>query len=160
MVDNKSSKDDPSVRITESHDLADTIRENIIKGVDAFEKIQPQYAHSISNLQLDYLLTVKNTVQNAISAQKQFASIWNVPVATTAAATSYTEQYARQASEVINDLTRVADINNHLAINAINAARENLRIYNRTVDAMTEFNTNAVKAWGSYFTAQQQVFKQ
>ncbi len=160
MVDNKSSKDDTSVRITESHDLSDTIRENIIKGVDAFEKIQPQYAHSISNLQLDYLLTVKNTVQNAISAQKQFASIWNVPVATTAAATSYTEQYARQASEVINDLTRVADINNHLAINAINAARENLRIYNRTVDAMTEFNTNAVKAWGSYFTAQQQVFKQ
>ena len=160
MVDNKSSKDDTSVRITESHDLSDTIRENIIKGVDAFEKIQPQYAHSISNLQLDYLLTVKNTVQNAISAQKQFASIWNVPVATTAAATSYTEQYARQASEVINDLTRVADINNHLAINAINAARENLRIYNRTVDTMTEFNTNAVKAWGSYFTAQQQVFKQ
>jgi len=160
MVDNKSSKDDTSVRITESHDLSDTIRENIIKGVDAFEKIQPQYAHSISNLQLDYLLTVKNTVQNAISAQKQFASIWNVPVATTAAATSYTEQYARQASEVINDLTRVADINNHLAINAINAARENLRIYNRTVDAMTEFNTNAVKAWGSYFTTQQQVFKQ
>ena len=160
MVDNKSSKDDTSVRITESHDLSDTIRENIIKGVDAFEKIQPQYAHSISNLQLDYILTVKNTVQNAISAQKQFASIWNVPVATTAAATSYTEQYARQASEVINDLTRVADINNHLAINAINAARENLRIYNRTVDTMTEFNTNAVKAWGSYFTAQQQVFKQ
>ena len=160
MVDNKSSKDDTSVRITESHDLSDTIRENIIKGVDAFENIQPQYAHSISNLQLDYIQTVKNTVQNAISAQKQFASIWNVPVATTAASTSYTEQYARQASEVINDLTRVADINNHLAINAINAARENLRIYNRTVDAMTEFNTNAVKAWGSYFTAQQQVFKQ
>jgi hypothetical protein len=160
MVDNKSSKDDTSVRTTESHDLSDTIRENIIKGVDAFEKIQPQYAHSISNLQLDYIQTVKNSVQNAISAQKQFASIWNVPVATTAAATSYTEQYARQASEVINDLTRVADINNHLAINAINATRENLRIYNRTVDAMTEFNTNAVKAWGSYFTAQQQVFKQ
>ena len=160
MVDNKSSKDETSVRITESHDLSDTIRENIIKGVDAFEKIQPQYAHSISNLQLDYIQTVKNTVQNAISAQKQFASVWNVPVATTAAATSYTEQYVRQASEVINDLTRVADINNHLAINAINATRENLRIYNRTVDAMTEFNTNAVKAWGSYFTAQQQVFKQ
>ena len=160
MVDNKSSKDDTSVRITESHDLSDTIRENIIKGVDAFEKIQPQYAHSISNLQLDYIQTVKNTVQNAISAQKQFESIWNVPVATTAASTSYTEQLTRQASEVINDLTRVADINNHLAINAINAARENLRIYNRTVDAMTEFNTNAVKAWGSYFTAQQQVFKQ
>jgi hypothetical protein len=160
MVDNKSSKDDTLVRTTESHDISDTIRENIIKGVDAFEKIQPQYAHSISNLQLDYIQTVKNTVENAISAQKQFASIWNVPVATTAAATSYTEQYARQTSEVINDLTRVADINNHLAINAINAARENLRIYNRTVDAMTEFNTNAVKAWGSYFTAQQQVFKQ
>jgi hypothetical protein len=160
MVDNKSSKDDTSVRITESHDMSDTIRENIIKGVDAFEKIQPQYAHSISNLQLDYIQTVKNTVQNAISAQKQFESIWNVPVATTAASTSYTEQFTRQASEVINDLTRVADINNHLAINAINAARENLRIYNRTVDAMTEFNTNAVKAWGSYFTAQQQVFKQ
>jgi hypothetical protein len=47
-------------------------------------------------------------------------------------------------------------INNQLAINAIDAARENLRIYNRTVDAVTVFNSNVAKAWTSFFSVQQQ----
>jgi hypothetical protein len=160
MVDNKSSKDDTSVKLTESHDLYDILRENFIKGVGEFEKIQPQYANSISNLQLDYIQTIRNSVQKVISAQKQFASIWNVPVVASTAATPYIEQFASQSNEVINNLMRVINMNNHITINAIDAARENLRICNRIADTVTEFNTNAAKAWYSYFTAQRQVFRQ
>jgi hypothetical protein len=47
-------------------------------------------------------------------------------------------------------------INNQMVINAIDAARENLKIYNRTVDAITDFNNNAAKAWTSFFSTQQQ----
>lgn len=50
---------------------------------------------------------------------------------------------------------RTARINNQLVINAIDAARENLRIYNRTVDALTDFSSNAAKAWISLFSTQQ-----
>jgi hypothetical protein len=51
---------------------------------------------------------------------------------------------------------RTVGINNQLVINAIDAARENLRIYNRTVDAITDLSSNAAKAWISLFSRQQQ----
>ena len=43
-----------------------------------------------------------------------------------------------------------------ITLNALDAARENLKIYNRTVDAVTDFNSNLVKTWTSYWSAQQQ----
>jgi hypothetical protein len=49
-------------------------------------------------------------------------------------------------------------INNQLTVNAINAAAENFRTFNRTIDSVTEFNSNAAKAWNSFLTAQQQQF--
>jgi len=49
-------------------------------------------------------------------------------------------------------------INNQLAINALDAARENLKIYNRTIDAVTDFNSNIAKDWESFFSIQQYNF--
>jgi hypothetical protein len=43
-------------------------------------------------------------------------------------------------------------------VNALDAARENVKIYNRTVDAVTDFNNNILKTWTSYWSAQQQQF--
>jgi hypothetical protein len=43
-------------------------------------------------------------------------------------------------------------------VNGLDTARENVKIYNRTVDAVTDFNNNLLKAWTSYWTAQQQQF--
>jgi hypothetical protein len=45
-----------------------------------------------------------------------------------------------------------------MKINALDAADENAKIYNRTVDAMTEFSTNIGRAWTSWYAAQQQQF--
>jgi hypothetical protein len=46
---------------------------------------------------------------------------------------------------------------NQLIINAVDAARENLKIYNRTVDAVTEFSNNIAKACTAFSaTAAQQ----
>ncbi|MBV9668650.1 MAG: hypothetical protein JO327_11045, partial [Nitrososphaeraceae archaeon] len=97
--------------------------------------------------------TAKNIIQNTISTQKQFISSWNIP-----ADQPYTEQIARQSTEVTNNTIKAVGINNQLAINALDAARENLKIYNRTIDAVTDFNSNIVKAWESFFSVQQYNF--
>ena len=48
-----------------------------------------------------------------------------------------------------------------MTINGPDAARENVKIYNTTVDVITEFSTNVVRAWASWYAAQQhQFFKQ
>ena len=133
-------------------DVYDTMRDNLIRTVDEFAKAQPQYSQSISNLQLDYIQTAKNMIQTAFSAQKQFSSIWNVP------SMPYGDVFTRQSNEIANNAIRSVGINNQLTINALDAVRENLKIYNRTVDTLTDFSTNIAKAYTTFFTQQQQQF--
>lgn len=153
MVDNKS-KDDNSVRTADTQDMYDAVKNNFLRSIDEIVKVQPQYSQSISNLQLDYIQTIKNTIQTAISAQKQLIGGLNVQLAA-----PYTEQFTKQSNEITNNAIRAVAINNELIINALEAARENLKIYNRTVDSVTEFNTNVGKAWTSLFSVQQQFFR-
>src|SRR5215208_2449813 len=89
--------------------------------VDEFAKAQPQYSQSISNLQLDYIQTTKNMIQTSFSAQKQLANTLNVP------SVPYGEVFTRQSNEVTNNAIRSVGINNQLTINALDAARENLK---------------------------------
>jgi hypothetical protein len=101
-------------------------------------------------------------IQNTISAQRQLVENLNIiPVST-----PYTEQFTRQSNEITNNTLRAVGINNQLVINAVDVARENLRIYNRTVDAVTEFSNNIAKAYTAFSTTavqqqqQQQFSKQ
>ena len=155
MVDNKS-KDDitTTTRSTGAANVYDTIRQNCIRIVDEFTKAQPQYTQSVSNLQLDYIAAAKNTTENMVSAQKLLASNGNVPTVTP----PYTDEFVKQSNEVTENIVRAVHINNQLTVNAINAAAENFRTLNRTIESVTEFNTNATKALNSFLTVQQQQF--
>ena len=151
MVD----KTNPTKDESRAGDIYETVRENLMRAVDEFAKVQPQYSQSISNLQLDYIQTTKNMIQTAFSAHKQVAGAWNWPGTTTL---PYGDLLARQSNEMTNNTIRSVGINNQLTINALDAARENLKIYNRTVDAVTDFSTNVVKAWTTFLAQQQAQF--
>jgi hypothetical protein len=155
----KTNKDDTNTTnrsttstTTNIHGVYDTVKVNLVRAVDEMAKFQPQLSQSLSNLQIDYIQTTKNVIQNAVSAQKQLVSDMNIPTL----AVPYSDQFAKQTNEITNNTMRTVGINNQLVINAIDAARENLRIYNRTVDAITDFSSNAAKAWISLFSRQQQ----
>ena len=148
MVD-KTTKDET----TSATNAFDAVKDNFIRTVDEVAKVQPQYLQSISNLQLDYIQTTKNMIQTAFAAQKQVTSNLNIP-----SAAPYSEIFVRQANEMTNNAIRAVGINNQLTINALDAARENLKIYNRTVDAVTEFGTNVAKAWTAFYSQAQQQF--
>ncbi|HXX05412.1 MAG TPA: hypothetical protein VEJ68_01175, partial [Candidatus Bathyarchaeia archaeon] len=60
--------------------------------------------------------------------------------------------------EITENIVNALRINNQLTVNAIDAAAENFRTFNRTIDSVTESNTRAAKAWNSFVTAQQQQF--
>jgi hypothetical protein len=154
MVD-KTTKDDTRTTSTSTTtNVYDTVRENLVRTVDEMAKVQPQFSQSLSNLQLDYIQTTKNIIQNAVSAQKQFTASLNIPPV----ALPYSEQIARQSDEITSNTMRTVGINSRLAINVLDAARENLKIYNRTIDAVTDFNGNVAKVWTSFFSAQQNQF--
>jgi len=154
MVDFKSKDIDASVRVTEEQNIYDALKENFIRTVDEWAKIQPQYSQSISNLQLDFIQTVKNTIRNAISSQKLITGGWNLPMSET-----YLDHFAKQSNDITNNMIRTAVINNQLTITAFDAARENLKIYNRTIDTVMDFNNDIVKTWNSFFSTQHNYFK-
>ena len=153
MIANKSKNESSMLGSSSATHIFDTARENFVRAADQMASVQPQYAQAFSNLQLDYMQTVKNVIENTISAQKQLVGSWNIPVST-----PYIEQFTRQSNEITNNTLRAVGINNQLAINVLDLARENLRIYSRTVDAVTDVNTNIAKACAYFSAAQQQQY--
>ncbi len=98
MVDNKSKDESSTVGSSSTGPVLDTVRENFVRAVDQISSVQPQYAQAFSNLQLDYIQTVKNVIEKTISAQKQLVGNFNIPLSIP----SYTEQFTRQSNEITN----------------------------------------------------------
>jgi hypothetical protein len=138
---------------TRTNEVIDTVRDHTLRVADEVAKVQPQFAQSVSNMQLDYIQTVKSMIQTAFANQKQVVSTLNIPQFP-----QVSEQIAKQSAEVTNNIIRSVGIFNQLSINALDAARENVKIYGRTVDAVTDFNNNILRTWTSYWSAQQQQF--
>ena len=155
MVDTKSKDNvNTSTGSTEVTNLCDRATQNCIRILDELTKAQPQYTQSVSNLQLDYVAAAKNTIQNIVSVQKMLGSNVNFPIVTP----QYTDEFVKRSNEITDNIVRALRINNQLTVNAINAAAENFRTLNRTIDSVKEFNSSAAKAWNSFLTAQQQQF--
>jgi hypothetical protein len=89
-----------------------------------------------------------------VSTQKVLASNVNFPIV----APQYIDEFVKKSKEITENIVSAVRINNQLTVNVINAVAENVRTFNRTTDSMTEFNTNAAKAWNSFIKAQQQQF--
>jgi hypothetical protein len=141
------------------HDIYDTINQNFNRALNEIAAFQPQYLQSLSNLQLDYIQTIKNMIQNTISAQKQIVDIsgnsscgWNIAPPSVPA--QYIEQLTRRLSEFTNNLIRVSNLNSQLTITILDTIRENMNIYNRASDELSKYNTNMAKTWNSFFATE------
>jgi len=154
LVDTKSKDDIGTAAARSTGDLSkiyDAVDENLTRTVDELVKVQPKYGQSISTLQLDAANMIKNTIHNATSGQKQFASGWSIPI-------PYTEEFVKQSKEITKNVINAIGICNQLTIESLNALTENSRIFNKTIDSVTEFSSNAAKMWNSFYNAQQQQF--
>ncbi len=156
MSDKKTSRDEGTTITTTSrvNDVSDIVRDNALRIIDEVAKVQPQFAQSISNLQLDNIQTVRNMIQTAFANQKQF--IVNAPsIPQIPQASQVSEVVANQSTEITNSVIRSVGIFNQLAVTALDSAREHVNIHKRTVDAVTDFNSNILKAWTSYWNSPQ-----
>jgi hypothetical protein len=154
MSDKKTSRDEGTTITTTSkaNDVSDTVRDNTLRIVDEVAKVQPQFAQSVSNLQLDNIQTVRSMIQTAFANQKQFiVHTPNIPQAL-----QVSEAVSNQSTEMTNSIIRSVGIFNQLGITALDSAREHVNIYKRTADAVTDFNNNILRAWTSYWNLQQQ----
>ena len=140
-------------------------KQGVLKVTEEVSKFQPQYAEAISKLQQEYIQLTKEFVNKVFGAQRNWAGS-NVTSTNstfpTLTYTPYIEQFRTQSNEITAQALSVFDTSNQLAINALNAARENLKLYGKAIDAMMEFNNNTANAWSVFLTSaqRQQYFRQ
>src|SRR6476619_388905 len=145
MTDTNKNKETSTIA-QDSSEIFDTYKQGVLKVTEEVSKFQPQYAQSISNLQQEYLQLTKEFVNKVFAAQRNWAGSNVTSTNNTTFPTStyapYAEQFRRQSNEITAQALSVFDTSNQLAINAINAARENVKLYGKAIDAVTEFNNN------------------
>jgi hypothetical protein len=149
----------------DSSEIFDTYKKGVLKITEELSKFQPQYAQSISNLQQEYLQMTKEFLDIVFAAQRNWIGGNITSRGTTFPSWNYTpfvEQFRTQSSEITGQASSVFDTSNQLAMNVLNAARENLKLYGKAIDAIIEYNSNVANAWSSFFTSaqRQQYFRQ
>jgi hypothetical protein len=158
MSDKRTTRDEGTTitATSKANDVSDIVRDNALRIVDEVAKVQPQFAQSISNLQVDNIQTVRSMIQTAFANHKQFIVYApNFPQTL-----QMSEVVANQSTEITNGIIRSIGIFNQLGVTALDSAREHVNIYKRTVDAVTDFNNDLLKAWTSYGNSQQQQLQQ
>jgi hypothetical protein len=95
-------------------------------------------------------------IQTAFANQKQIAAhSLNIPQTM-----QVSEEIAKQSTEATNSIVRSVGIYNQLGVTALDHARENVKIYGRTVDSLADFNNNIWKTWTSYWSSSQHQLQQ
>jgi hypothetical protein len=149
MSEKRTTRDEVQTT-TGRNEVGNIVRDNTLRIVDEAVKAHPQFAQSISNLQLESIQIARNIIQTAFANQKEV--VFNVNTPQTA---HFSENISKQSTEVTNNIIRSIGIFSQLGINALDSARENLKIYSRTIDTITDFNNNVSRAWASYWYSQQ-----
>lgn len=142
---------------SENVEMLDVCKQNMLRTVDEISKYQPQYAQSISNLQQDYLQVTKESINRSFAIQKSWFGN-TARNSFTPSVAPYAEQYRKQSNEATTQAFHVFDTANQLAIESLNASRENIKLYSKTVETVTEYNANIANTWSNFFTSAQKQY--
>ncbi|MFI5405977.1 MAG: hypothetical protein ACHQ1D_05630 [Nitrososphaerales archaeon] len=153
------------IETVETQEIFDTYKQDVLKMTERVSKFQPQYAEAISKLQQEYIQLMKQIVDNVFAVQREWAGS-NVTSTNTTFPTltfsPYAEQVRNQSNEITAQALSVFNTSNQLAINALHAARENVKLYGKAMESIMDYNNNVANAWSSFFTSaqRQQYFRQ
>ena len=126
----------------------DAIKENMIKSIDEYVKIQPRFLQSVSDFQLDSIQSAKDAINKTIVHQKNFIREF-VNVSQAQPSETY-QQMFQKSNENIDNFIKAFYAGNNYNFDTIDNTRENLKIYHKAIDTFNEYSTNAFDAWMSF----------
>ena len=150
MSEKKPSRDSNS----RPEEIIDNIKENSIRAVDEIAKAQASEVQQLSELQKEAAEISKNVVIATTDNQKQNAAADSNAAPIPAPVSG--QVMINRSNELADNFVNFTWTYNKLAINALDAARENARLCSKTMDAITSHNLNLLNTWISYWTAQPQ----
>ena len=158
MTDTNKAKETTSTIAQDSSEIFDTYKQGVLKVTEEVSKFQPQYAEAISKLEQEYIQLIKQFVDKVFAAQRNWAGGNITSTSTTFPSWTYTpyaEQFRKQSNEITAQSLSVFNTSNQLALNALNAARENLKLYGKAMESIMEYNNNVANAWSVFQTSAQ-----
>ena len=127
------------------NDVFTTVEETVEKQVKTTEKSFPNYQASVTSLQQEYTEAFQNIVDSTIALQREFANKTGVNTALPEA----TENAVKKSNEQIN---KVQDVQNKIALASIDATRQNIKTFNENAKAFADLNKSVMQSWVTAFT--------
>lgn len=126
----------------------DTIRENTIRSIDEFIKIQPRFLQSVSDFQLECIQTTKDSINKTTDYQKGL--IKEFVNAAQSQPNETFQQLFNKTNENVDNFVKVFTAGNKFNFDAIDNTKDNVKLYNKAMDAYTEYATNTFNAWTAF----------
>ena len=130
---------------SEKNDVFSTVEETAEKQIKSAEKSFPNYQASVTSLQQEYTEAIKNVVESNIALQREFADKTGINTALPEA----TENAVRKSNEQIS---KVQDVQNKIALATIDAASQNIKTFNENAKAFDDHNKSVMQSWITAFT--------
>jgi len=127
------------------NDVFATVEETVEKQVKTVERSFPNYQTSVTSLQQEYTEAFQNIVDSTIALQREFANKTGINTALPEA----TESAVNKTNEQIS---KVHDVQNKIALATIDATRQNIKTFNENAKAFADLNKSVMQSWVTAFT--------
>jgi len=130
---------------TVENDVKSTVEETVQEQVKSAERSFPNYQTSVTSLQQEYTEAFQNIIDSTIALQREFAIKTGINTALPEA----TESAVNKTNEQIN---KVQDVQNKVALATIDATRQNIKTFNEKAKAFADLNKGVLQSWLTAFT--------
>lgn len=120
----------------------DTFHETCIECIDEVAKFIPQYQQSVTNMQEACIDSCRKMTDSSITIAKEIAE-------TTWGPGRFPSAVIKNAKDASENIIKVAEVNNKALIATLDAAGENVRLFNNNLETFTKLNLNMIKTWQS-----------
>ena len=130
---------------TVKNDVFSTVEDTVEKQINTTEKSFPNYQTAVTSLQQEYTEAYQNIVDSTIALQREFANRTGINTALPEA----TENVVNKTNEQIS---KVQDVQNKIALATIDATRQNIKTFNENAKAFADLNKSVMQSWITAFT--------
>ena len=130
---------------TVKNDVFSTVEDTVEKQINTTEKSFPNYQTSVTSLQQEYTEAYQNIVDSTIALQREFSNKTGINTVLPEA----TENVVNKTNEQIS---KVQDVQNKIALATIDATRQNIKTFNENAKAFADLNKGVLQSWLTAFT--------
>lgn len=132
-------------KTTETKEIFAVYKQNVNRCFDEAEKNVAQCLQAVTNLQQEYATACKNTIENAISMQQEYAS-------RTGLSTNVPSAYFKIVNDATEEIVKTGSVQSKAVLATIDAIRQNVKTFNDNTKSFSDMNANMLQSWFSAWT--------